>query len=255
MGGGAGVAAGRRRAHDAGVLRPQRDGAQRDVRGGDQRRRLARGTQLDQAADQPARVLDVQLRVDEQRAAAAVARGVAVKISLPGEKSPSTRSISAPSGRSWMTSVPVRLNSGTSTSQPTDGKPAGRPRDVRADQRGDDLAVVGGVQQHAPDRTGGRGGDDRRSADVRRSLRPGPIDQDDVGRAVRRQRARRGARRCRASRTRQRWRRRRGRWRSRWQRLRRRRKRRRDGRRPGCQQQGQGAEEHARPHAITSSSL
>ncbi len=54
-----------------------------------------------------------------------VARGVAVKISLPGEKSPSTRSISAPSGRSWMTRVPVRLNSGTSTSQPTDGKPAG----------------------------------------------------------------------------------------------------------------------------------
>jgi hypothetical protein len=53
------------------------------------------------------------------------ARGVAVKVSDPGEKSPSTRSTCAPSGRSWITSLPSRLNSGTSTSHSTEDNPSG----------------------------------------------------------------------------------------------------------------------------------
>ena len=111
------------------------------------------------------------------------ARGSAVNVSRPGEKSPSTSLISAPSGRSWMSSVPSRLNSGTSISQPTVGSPTPAFASVGANQRRDDFAVAARIEQDALD-AAGAAAHDCGGAHVGRSRRGWPVDQHDVGRAV-----------------------------------------------------------------------
>ena len=167
------------------------------------------------------------------------ARGVAVKISRPGEKSPSTSLTSAPSGRSWMTSVPVEIEQ--------------RHLDLPPDRRQSRRRCARRRRESAP----GRSCDSSRHRAARSSIAAGaaattvaartwgapacrrPVDQHDVGDAVggqrggeqrgdverrRAPRRRGGGSECRSG-----------------------------GR--GRRQQRQGAEQHARRIAVSSSSL
>ncbi len=161
------------------MLGAQRDRAQGHVRRGGQGRGLADGAALDDAAEQPARSLHVEHRIDHQRRAAAPVR-------RDGEREPPGREVpleelDGDAVGPVVQRHPPRQVEERDLQLPVDDRGATvRAFELGFDQRRDQRAVVRGIEQHVLDRSG-RGGHAGGAPGAGRVRRARLRDHQEVG--------------------------------------------------------------------------